>query len=125
MEEFQTSKEVSYLVTTTFLIGYVFGVRAILILALKTPNLNNLIQPMFWGPGSELVGRRPIFIITMILYTLFHLGQGLAKNMQTLLVTRFFAGFFAVAPLTNCGGKFPLWYLLDRRIDPVAVRRCR
>ena len=31
MEEFQTSKEVSYLVTTTFLIGYVFGVRAILI----------------------------------------------------------------------------------------------
>ena len=109
MEEFQTSKEVSYLVTTTFLIGYVFGVRAILILTLKTPNLNNLlIQPMFWGPGSELVGRRPIFIITLTLYTLFHLGQGLAKNMQTLLVTRFFAGFFAVAPLTNCGGKFPL-----------------
>ena len=109
MEEFHTSKEVSYLVTTTFLIGYVFGVRAILILALKTPKLNNpLIQPMFWGPGSELVGRRPIFIITLTLYTLFHLGQGLAKNMQTLLVTQFFAGFFAVAPLTNCGGKFPL-----------------
>lgn len=85
MQEFHTSKEVSYLVTTVFLLGYVFG-------------------PMFWGPGSELVGRRPIFIITMTLYTLFHLGQGLAKNMQTLLVTRFFVGFFAVAPVTNCGG---------------------
>jgi len=61
-------------------------------------------QPLFWGPGSELVGRRPIFMVTMIAYTLFHLGQALAQNIETLLVTRFFAGFFAVAPLTNCGG---------------------
>jgi len=42
--------------------------------------------------------------VTMIAYTLFHLGQALAQNIETLLVTRFFAGFFAVAPLTNCGG---------------------
>ena len=40
----------------------------------------------------------------MVLYTLFHLGQALATNIQTLLITRFFAGFFAVAPLTNAGG---------------------
>ncbi len=73
--------------TTTFLLGYVFG-------------------PLFWGPGSELWGRRPIFLIAMISYTLLHLGQALAKNIETLLVTRFLSGFFAVAPMTNCGGKF-------------------
>ncbi|KAF8154437.1 MFS polyamine transporter [Crassisporium funariophilum] len=83
--EFHISNEVSYLITTTFLLGYVFG-------------------PLFWGPGSELVGRKPIFIVTMIMYTLFHLGQALAQNIETLLITRFLSGFFAVAPLTNCGG---------------------
>ncbi|KAI0314881.1 major facilitator superfamily domain-containing protein [Amylostereum chailletii] len=83
--EFGTSKEVSYLVTTVYLLGYVFG-------------------PMFWGPGSELVGRRPVFVITLALYTIFHLGQALAPNMQTLLVTRALCGFFAVAPLVNTGG---------------------
>jgi hypothetical protein len=39
-------------------------------------------------------------------YTLFILGQALAPNIETLLVTRFFSGFFAVAPLTNSGGKY-------------------
>jgi len=85
MTHFNISREVTDLVTTTFLLGYVFG-------------------PLFWGPGSELIGRRPIFVVTMTLYTLFHLGQSLAPNIQTLLVTRFLSGFFAVAPLTNCGG---------------------
>ncbi|PFH45654.1 hypothetical protein AMATHDRAFT_71263 [Amanita thiersii Skay4041] len=85
VQEFHITNEVSYLVTTVFLIGYVFG-------------------PLFWGPGSELVGRRPVFILTMSSYTLFHLGQSLAPNIQTLLVTRFFCGFFASAPVTNCGG---------------------
>ncbi|KAK2462832.1 hypothetical protein APHAL10511_005144 [Amanita phalloides] len=85
VKHFHITAETSYLVTTVFLLGYVFG-------------------PLFWGPGSELVGRRPIFIITMTLYTVSHLGQALAPNIQTLLVTRFFSGFFAVAPLSNCGG---------------------
>jgi MFS family permease len=82
---FHVSNEISYLVTTVFLLGYVVG-------------------PLFWGPGSELFGRRPIFFVSMFSYTLFHLGQALAHNMGTLLVARFLAGFFAVAPLTNCGG---------------------
>ncbi|KAF9458424.1 multidrug transporter [Collybia nuda] len=85
IQAFNIPQEVSYLITTVFLLGYVFG-------------------PLFWGPGSEVVGRRPIFRVTMVAYTLFHLGQALAPNIQTLLVTRFLSGFFAVAPLTNCGG---------------------
>ncbi|KIL58566.1 hypothetical protein M378DRAFT_86356 [Amanita muscaria Koide BX008] len=85
MIQFGISAEVSYLVTSCFLLGYVFG-------------------PLFWGPGSELIGRRPIFLVTMVLYTLFHLGQALAPNIQTLLITRFLSGFFGVAPLTNSGG---------------------
>jgi len=40
----------------------------------------------------------------MIAFTLLHLGQSLAPNMTTLLVTRFLAGFFGAAPLSNCVG---------------------
>lgn len=84
-KEFGSSKEVSYLITSMFLVGYIFG-------------------PMFWGPGSELIGRRPILVVTLSFYTLFHLGQALGQNMETVIITRFFAGFFACAPLTNSGG---------------------
>ena len=59
---------------------------------------------MFWGPGSELLGRKPVFRLTMALYTIFILGQALAQNMETLLITRFLSGFFGCAPLTNSGG---------------------
>jgi MFS transporter, DHA1 family, multidrug resistance protein len=79
------SDEVSYLVTSLFLVGYVFG-------------------PLAWGPGSQIVGRRPVFLLTGAAYTLFTLGQTLAPNVQTVIVTRFFGGFFACAPLTNSGG---------------------
>jgi len=41
----------------------------------------------------------------MVTYTLLILGQALAKNIQTLLITRFLSGFFAVAPLTAAGGE--------------------
>ncbi|KAJ7461152.1 MFS general substrate transporter [Mycena latifolia] len=85
MEAFAIKPEVSYLVTSTFLMGFAFG-------------------PLCWGPGSELMGRRPMFLIAMTTYTVLHLGQALAKNIETLLITRFLGGFFAVAPLVNCGG---------------------
>ncbi|KAI0281088.1 MFS polyamine transporter [Russula brevipes] len=81
---FHSSREVSYLVTSTFLLGYAIG-------------------PIFWGPGSEMFGRRAVLIPALAAYTLFHLGQTLAQNMTTLLVTRFLSGFFACAPLNNSG----------------------
>ncbi|KAJ3723760.1 major facilitator superfamily domain-containing protein [Lentinula raphanica] len=85
IEQFGISEEVSYLVTSVFLLGYVFG-------------------PFVFGPGSEMFGRKPVLALGMVSYTLFILGQIFAPNIQTLLVTRFFSGFFAVAPLTIGGG---------------------
>lgn len=65
----------------------------------------SLLGPIVFGPGSELLGRRPIFMVAMSAYTVLHLGQALAHNIETLLITRFLGGFFASAPLTNCGGE--------------------
>ena len=83
--DFGVSTEVGYLVTSIFLCGYVVG-------------------PLLWGPGSELFGRRIIFRVCLALYVVLHLGQALAQDMATLLVTRFLTGVFACAPLTICGG---------------------
>lgn len=71
--------------TSIFLCGYCLG-------------------PIFWGPLSELFGRRAVFVWTLSIYTLFHIGQALAQNIHTLLITRFFCGVFACAPLSNAGG---------------------
>lgn len=48
---------------------------------------------------------------TMTVYTLFHLGQALAQNIQTLMICRFFGGFFAVGPLTVNGGEHFVTFL--------------
>lgn len=40
----------------------------------------------------------------MFAYTLFIMGQALAHNIETVLITRFLSGFFAAAPVTNSGG---------------------
>jgi MFS transporter, DHA1 family, multidrug resistance protein len=68
-----------------FLLGYVAG-------------------PPFWGPGSELLGRKHISLFAVGAYTIFIVGQARAQNIGTLLVTRFFSGFFGCAPITNVGG---------------------
>ncbi|KAJ7620409.1 MFS general substrate transporter [Roridomyces roridus] len=81
---FHVSAEVSYLITFTFLIGYVLG-------------------PFVWGPGSELIGRRPTLVFAMTLYTLLYIPQALSPNIETLLTTRFLCGFFGVAPLVSGG----------------------
>ncbi|KAI0248053.1 MFS polyamine transporter [Lactifluus subvellereus] len=97
-DELHVGVEVGDLILTVFLIGYMIG-------------------PTFWGPGSELIGRRPIFLGTLATYTLFHIGQARANDMTTLLVTRFLCGFFAVAPLTNSTGVIAdIWDPVNRGI---------
>ncbi|KIY65609.1 MFS general substrate transporter [Cylindrobasidium torrendii FP15055 ss-10] len=95
-EVFGASDEATYGVISCFLLGYAIG-------------------PSFWGPGSEFYGRRLVLVSSMVCYTLFFLGQALAQNMASILVTRFFCGFFGVAPLTVCGGVIAdVWSAVDR-----------
>jgi MFS family permease len=48
----------------------------------------------------------------MIAFTLLQLGQALARNIETLLVTRFLSAFFAAAPLTIFGGEMIMVHIL-------------
>lgn len=57
-----------------------------------------------WAPLSEMFGRRPIFLVSLGVYTLFQIGNALAPNIAGTILFRFFGGTFAAAPLTNSGG---------------------
>ncbi|KAL2786673.1 major facilitator superfamily domain-containing protein [Aspergillus keveii] len=53
---------------------------------------------------SELYGRQPLWITTHIAMVAFLGGSAGSRNIETLLILRFFAGTFGGSPLVNSGG---------------------
>jgi multidrug resistance protein len=86
VDSFDTSIEISTLGVSLFVLGFAVG-------------------PLLWAPLSEMYGRQVIFAITYGAFTAFNAGAIGSKNIQTLLVLRFFAGAFGSSPLTNAGGQ--------------------
>lgn len=83
--QFEVSTQVATLGTTLFLLGFGLG-------------------PLLWAPLSEVYGRRPAVLIPMFVALCFSFGTAVAKDLQTVMITRFFGAFFASAPVTNTGG---------------------
>ncbi|KZT67533.1 MFS general substrate transporter [Daedalea quercina L-15889] len=84
MAYFTFSEEVAVLTISLFVAGYCVG-------------------PLVWGPLSEQVGRRNVFILSFIVYTGFQVGCALSRNTASILIFRFLGGTFAAAPLSNSG----------------------
>jgi len=51
-----------------------------------------------------LYGRKYAVLLPYFIATCFSFGTAAAKDIQTILITRFFTGFFGSAPVTNTGG---------------------
>jgi len=60
--------------------------------------------PLLWAPLSEVYGRKNVVLIPYFVAAAFTFGTGAAKDIQTIMITRFFVGFFGSAPITNTGG---------------------
>ncbi|PYI19529.1 MFS general substrate transporter [Aspergillus violaceofuscus CBS 115571] len=85
VQEFQCEEEIAILGISLFVLGFAFG-------------------PLLWAPMSEVFGRRNVFTITFAILTAFNAGAAGAQNIQTLVILRFFAGFFGSSPFGNSGG---------------------
>ncbi|ORX56900.1 MFS general substrate transporter [Hesseltinella vesiculosa] len=85
VKAFGVSMEVSTLQVSLMVIGFMCG-------------------PLLWSPLSEMIGRRPVYAVALGIYTLFNIPCALAQNIATVLVCRFFSGFFGSASLTLAGG---------------------
>lgn len=68
------------------------------------------IGPSIAAPLSETYGRKPLYVISWPIAMLFTMGVGLSPNIRTLLVLRFFCGFFSSPALSVAGGTISdLW----------------
>ena len=66
MKEFTFSSEIATLMISLFVGGYCVG-------------------PLFWGPLSEIYGRKPVFIVSFIIYVAFQIGCALSPNTAAIL----------------------------------------
>ncbi|KAL7806676.1 major facilitator superfamily domain-containing protein [Trichoderma aethiopicum] len=81
---FHVGHEVSVLCISLYILGFAFG-------------------PLCWAPISELWGRRMSLLPPMLAVGLFSIGTATSKNIQSLLITRYFGGLFASSPVSNVG----------------------
>lgn len=79
-EIYHVGKTVGALGTSLFVFGFASG-------------------PIIWGPLSELFGRKIILTFSSFTFTCFAFGSATSKDIQTLMITRFFCGFMGAAPL--------------------------
>ncbi|KAL2430363.1 Polyamine transporter 3 [Exophiala dermatitidis] len=73
------------------------------------------VGPLLWSPLSEIIGRRPVYIISLGLYTIFNIPCALSPNIGGLLVSRFLCGVFSSSGLSLAGGTIAdIWNIEER-----------
>ena len=60
--------------------------------------------PLIWAPWSEVRGRKWPLTISMLVGGIFTIGSAVAKDFQTLVICRFFAGVCGASQLTVVPG---------------------
>ncbi|KAI8715730.1 hypothetical protein NCS52_01081300 [Fusarium sp. LHS14.1] len=99
-KEYHVGTEVGLLGTTFYVLGFAFG-------------------PSLWAPLSELRGRRLPLLISMFGFSVFSIGCATGKDIQTILLCRFFSGFFGACPLAVVAAVFS--DMFDNRTRGTAI----
>lgn len=62
--------------------------------------------PLIWAPLSELKGRKLPLTLSMFGFSVFSIATAVGKDLQTVLLGRFFGGVFASCPLAVVAAVF-------------------
>ncbi|GAA5938423.1 MFS transporter [Sporobolomyces koalae] len=62
-----------------------------------------IVGPFFVAPLSETYGRRPLFIVGILSFTVFMAATGAAPSYGALLAFRWLSGIAGAVPMTNSG----------------------
>lgn len=98
--EYGVSSEVGILGVSLYVLGFATG-------------------PTLWAPLSELKGRRLPLVLSMFGFSIFNIGVATGKDIQTILICRFFAGFFGACPLAVVAAVFS--DMFDNRTRGIAI----
>ena len=79
------------------------------------------IAPMVLAPFSEINGRKPVFIVTGILFVLCQLFCAITRSYAGMLLARFFAGVGGSTFSTMVGGVVSDIYHTEDRNTPMAL----
>ncbi|EEP79103.1 hypothetical protein UREG_03949 [Uncinocarpus reesii 1704] len=110
-KEFGVSEEVSLLTITLFVIGFGVGTNP----CYFSPG------PMAFAPLSEMVGRKPVYVVTMFIAVVFLIPCAVAENIGTLLACRAIDGIAFSAPMTLVGGTLADMWRNEERGVPMAA----
>jgi len=77
--------------------------RLVATLGLSTFVLGIALGPA-WSPLSEFYGRRPVYIGSFVAFVVFLIPSAVARNIETMIVTRFLQGLAGSAFLSVSGG---------------------
>lgn len=98
--EFGTSDIVATLGLSTFVLGIALGPA--------------------WSPLSEFYGRRPIYLMSFVLFIIWIIPSAVAQNIQTMIIARFFQGFTGAAFLSVAGGTVGDLFSREQMQGPMA-----
>ncbi|GAA5922095.1 MFS transporter [Sporobolomyces koalae] len=101
-EELDTTKELALLGITLFTIT--FGAA-----------------PLLLAPLSEVYGRSKIYIVSAFVFSVFFIPQALAKNIETVLITRFISGIAGSTAVSLVGGTLSDVWRGSQRGLPMAI----
>lgn len=79
------------------------------------------LPPLVLAPFSEVFGRRNVFLVSHLAYTVFFLCCGFAQNIATMIVGRFIQGGFASTGSTLTAGLISDVFKSDDRGMPMAL----
>lgn len=79
------------------------------------------IAPMVLAPFSEINGRRPMFVITGIMFVILQLCCAVTRSYAGMLVARFFTGVFSSTFSTMVGGVVSDIYHAEDRNTAMAL----
>ncbi|KAI1503728.1 major facilitator superfamily domain-containing protein [Biscogniauxia marginata] len=79
------------------------------------------LAPMFLASFSELMGRRPLFLVAGVVYVISQIGSGVTASFAGLLVTRALAGISCSVFSTVVGGVISDIYKTKDRNTAMAI----
>lgn len=78
--------------------------ETLVILGVTTYLIGLAVGSVILAPLSEMYGRRPVYLVAMALFCIWIIPCGIAKNLETILVSRFFGAFAGAAMVGNAPG---------------------